>query len=124
MPMAACCVALNVPANVRATSTKLSAATAAVLADVHEYEPALTVQLAAVLLKALGAALDEVVATRTVKVSENACGLSKNTTCTPTAQAVDMSPPTKLVVSVSNGVELLPGFMNCGEAVVLAKPSE
>ena len=80
MPTAACCVALNVPANVIATSITLPAGMAAVLAEIHEYAPALTVQLAAVLLKALGAATDDVLATRTVKVSENACGLSNKAT--------------------------------------------
>jgi hypothetical protein len=71
MATAACCVALNVPENVVATSIKLSAVMAAVLADTHENEPAPTVQLAAVLLNALGAAPEEVEATRTVNVSEN-----------------------------------------------------
>jgi hypothetical protein len=80
MPMAACWVALNVPANVSATSITLSAEIAAVLAETHEKEPALMVQLAAVLLKALGAAPDDVVATRTVKVSAKPCGLSNKTT--------------------------------------------
>lgn len=81
-------------------------------------------QLAAVLLNALGGAPAEVVATRTVKVSAKACGLSKKTTEIPTAQAVGISDPTKYGVSTSKGVELLPTFMNCGEAVVLAKPNE
>lgn len=72
MPIVACCVEENVPANVSATSIKLPVVTAAVLADTHENAPALIVQLAAVLLNALGAAPLEVVATRTVKVSENA----------------------------------------------------
>jgi len=72
MPIVACCVEANVPANVSATSIKLPAAMGAVLPDTHENAPAPTVQLAAVLLNALGAAPLEVVATRTVKVSENA----------------------------------------------------
>jgi len=82
------------------------------------------VQLAAVLLNALGGAPDEVVATRTVKVSGNACGLSKKTTWIPTAHAVGTKAPTTYEVSTNNGVALLPGFMNCGDTVVLAKPKE
>jgi hypothetical protein len=42
----------------------------------------------------------------------------------PTAHAVGISAPSKLAVSASDGVELLPGFMNCGEVVVLTKPKE
>ena len=80
MPMAACWVAPNVPENVSATSIRLSAAMAAVLAETHEKAPAFTVQLAAVLLKPLVATKDDVVATRTVNVSEKACGLSNKIT--------------------------------------------
>jgi glycerol dehydrogenase-like iron-containing ADH family enzyme len=124
MAMAARWVALNVPENVSATSMMLPAAMGAVPAETHEYVPGLTVQVAAVLLKALGGAPAEELATRTVKVSAKACGLSKKTTEIPIAQAVGTSAPTKNAVSTSKGVELLPTFMNCGDAVVLAKPNE
>ena len=124
MLTAACWVALNVPENVSATSMILSAGIAAVLDETHENAPGFTVQLATVLLNALGAAADEVVATRTVKVSAKPWGLSKKTTCMPTAQAVGIRAPTKLVVSTSRGVALFPGFMNCGDAVGLANPNE
>ena len=42
----------------------------------------------------------------------------------PTAQAVGITAPARNDVSTNKGVALLPGFMNCGEAVGLAKPNE